>query len=178
MTNTGKSLAKPRDGRGRFTRSIVTVDQDRRAAELRAASLTYAEIGERLGVDESTAFRAVQRALRIGPTEEVVQVRALELRKLEFRERALLGIMEGEHPKVDHGRIVFDQHGKPVRDYSPVIAASNALDRVAKRRADLLGLDAPRKHRVDVITEDVVEAEIRRLEAKLGLGPNDPMAEY
>jgi hypothetical protein len=38
-------------------RSIGTVDQDRRAAELRLASLTYAAIGERPGIDDSTAFR-------------------------------------------------------------------------------------------------------------------------
>jgi hypothetical protein len=168
MTRMGKPSVKARDGRGRFTRSIVTVDQDRRAAELRAASLTYAAIGEQLGVDESTAFRAVQRALRIVPTEEIAQVKALELLKLDRRERALWAVMDREHVKVDHGHVVLGQDGKPVLDDSPVIAASNALDRVAKRRADLLGLDEPPKHRVDVITEDMLDAEIRRLEAELG----------
>ena len=132
----------------------MTVDQDRLAAEFRSASLTYAEIGDRLGVDQSTAFRAVQRALRIVPTEEIAQVKALELRKLDYREQVLFGIMERGHVKVDH---------------SPVIAASNALDRVAKRRADLLGLDAPRKAVVQVVTEDMIDSEIRRLEQKLGL---------
>jgi hypothetical protein len=33
----------------------------------------------------------------------------------------------------------------------------------------LLGLDEPAKHRVDVITEEMVDAEIKRLEQELGL---------
>jgi hypothetical protein len=40
------------------------------------------------------------------------------------------------------------------------------LVRVQERRAKLLGLDEPAKHRIDVITEDVISAEIQRLEAK------------
>ena len=40
---------------------------------------------------------------------------------------------------------------------------------VQERRAKLLGLDEPAKSRIEVITADVIEAEIRRLEGKLGL---------
>jgi hypothetical protein len=47
--------------------------------------------------------------------------------------------------------------------------AYRELRMVQMRRAGLLGLDEPTKHRVDVITEDVIEAEIRRLEEKLRL---------
>jgi hypothetical protein len=53
--------------------------------------------------------------------------------------------------------------GKRVLDDGPGIHVATALLRVEERRAKLLGLDAPAKHRVDVITEDVVDVEIKPL---------------
>jgi hypothetical protein len=70
--------------------------------------------------------------------------------------------------RADYGRVVI-YDGKPLLDDSLVITASNALDRVQKRRAALLGLDEPAKIRVETITEDAVDAEIRRLTEELAL---------
>ena len=39
--------------------------------------------------------------------------------------------------------------------------------RIEERKARLLGLDAPRKTAVGVITEEVVDAEIARLQAEI-----------
>lgn len=53
-----------------------------------------------------------------------------------------------------------------------------SVDRVLKimeRRARILGLDAPTRHRVEVITEDAVDAEIRRLQGELA-GNDAPAA--
>ena len=48
-----------------------------------------------------------------------------------------------------------------------MISASLALLKVSESRRRLLGLDQPMRRTVEVITEDQVDAEIRRLEGKL-----------
>ena len=58
--------------------------------------------------------------------------------------------------------------GEPLVDDTPVIQAGLALLRVMERRAKYLGLDAPTKSRVEVITEDVVDAEMAVLAASGG----------
>ena len=62
---------------------------------------------------------------------------------------------------------VHPETGQPLVDDGPVIQAGLALLRVSESRRKLLGLDAPQRARVEVITEDAVEAEIRRLSEKL-----------
>ena len=171
---TAKSPIKARDGRGRAIRSLETVAQDQRAAELRSMSFTYAQIGEQLGVSTSTAFERVTRGMQAVPTEGVVEARRLELAKLDNIERKLLVVLGQRQPRVDHGRIIWDidDSGQRVRvlDYGPVIQAAAGLLRVQERRAKLLGLDAPSQIRVETVTEDVIDAEIARLEAKFALG--------
>jgi hypothetical protein len=48
-----------------------------------------------------------------------------------------------------------------------------------ERRAKYLGLDAPAQKRVEVITEDVIDREIARLQAELGINgsqqPGSPL---
>ena len=118
----------------------------------------------------STAFERVQRALTAVPTEDVVAAKRLELAKLDNIERRLLVVLSQRQPRVDHGRIIWDidDSGNKVRviDYGPVVQAAAGLLRVQERRARLLGLDEPAKLRVETIPLDVVDAEIRRLEAK------------
>lgn len=57
--------------------------------------------------------------------------------------------------------------GAPVPDPRPVLDALAVLVRIEERKARLLGLDAPRKTTVGVITEEVVDAEIARLQGEL-----------
>ena len=136
-------------------------------------SFTYAQIGEQLGVSTSTAYERVTRGMQAVPSEGVVEARRLELAKLDNIERRLLVVLGQQQPRVDHGRVIFDidDTGKRVRvlDYGPVVQAATALLRVQERRAKLLGLDSPTQIRVETITEDVVDAEIARLEAKFAL---------
>ena len=96
------------------------------------------------------------------PTEGMIELKKAELVKLDRIERHLLGAMTREHIRVDHGRVIM-YDGKRVLADGPGIHAATALLRVQERRAKLLGLDAPAKHRVDVITEDVVDVEIKPL---------------
>jgi hypothetical protein len=50
----------------------------------------------------------------------------------------------------------------------PTLEAVGSLIKLEARRAALLGLDAPRRTAVRVITEDAVDQEIERLQAALG----------
>jgi DNA-binding CsgD family transcriptional regulator len=139
---------KARDGRGRAIRAVETVEQDKRAAELRSASLTLDQIAAELGVSRRTAGRAVLRGLRaIGTdSEDLAAAKVAELLKLDRRERKL-----------------WTEYGK---DLTPeqLATLNGAFDRVAKRRADLLGLDEPTRSRVEVITDDIIAEATRCLD--------------
>lgn len=186
-TANGKSSIKARDGNGRAIRSVETVAQDRECAELRSTSMSLAQIAERMGIDISTVSRAIDRGLRdLATSEEVIEARRLELMKLDRRERLLNVILSAEHVMVDHGRVIRDNKGNVLMDPRPAIAASNALDRVARHRSRLMGLEAPTKIRVETVTESEVDAELRRLAerhdltarlAEVGLEPVLPGAD-
>ena len=91
----------------------------------------------------------------------------LELDRLDDIARGFQRIFATRHyvVSVGAGKVVMDpaKPGVPLVDDSPVIQAGLALLRVMERRAKYLGLDAPTKSRVEVITEDVVDAEMAML---------------
>lgn len=125
--------------------TIATREQDGRCLELRKAGLTYERIAEALGLsDRSIAWKGVNRALQL-----TIQEPADELRKIEGER--LDALLRAMWPQAMQGK-------------------GWAVDRclsVMERRARLLGLDAPLKSRIEVITEDAVDAAIRQLEADL-----------
>jgi len=157
---------KVRDRSGRFTRTIEHAEQDAAAARLRARGMTYEQIATELDYcDRAAARAAVERALVATVTEPAAEVRQMELARLDEMYRAALAVLERRHFAVSHGKIVY--HGvTPLEDDGPVLQAIDRMIRIMERRAKLLGLDAPTK--VEVITLDAIEAEIRRLSAELG----------
>lgn len=119
----------------------------RKVAELRLQHWTETEIAEALGVSQPTISRDLAhirdewREERVRSYDDWV---AEELAKLAVLERTLLpeAILEG----------------------------GQAVDRVLSvmdRRARLLGLDKPQLHEHTIVTEDALDAEIRRLEERL-----------
>jgi hypothetical protein len=139
-----------RDGKGRYDRDPETVKRDARAAELRAKSWTYQQIGDDLGMSRQSAYEAVQRALADTLEEPGAAVRAMELAKLDAMERAVLGVLEREHVTVQHGKVVkildaATGQEKALLDDSPILQAVDRLLRIAERRARLLGLDAEKR---------------------------------
>lgn len=127
--------------------TIDRADKQRRALELRKAGATYSQIAQVLGYTErGGAYKAVMQALRDTVQEPADEVRHLETERLDALLRAMWPqAMEGKGWAVDRCLAVMD------------------------RRARLLGLDAPTRTAITVVTEDVIEAEIRRLEAELGI---------
>lgn len=173
---------RERNANGRFTRTIDHAEQDADAARLRARGMTYEVIATELGYCNRAAARAaVERALVATVTEPAAEVRQMELARLDEMYRAALAVLERQHLTVSHGKVVYtggtqvlDERGnvtyiggEPLFDDAPVLQAIDRMIRIMERRAKLLGLDAPTK--VEVITLDAIEAEIRRLNEELGL---------
>ena len=131
-----------------FIRTEEQAILDTEALKLRSNGLTYQKVADYLGVSKSTAHERVQRALAAIPKEAVEEYRKLETERLDT-------MLERVMEKVTHddGKSGF------------LFAVDRALA-IMDRRAKLLGLDSPTKH--EVITLGAVEAEIQRLEAKLG----------
>jgi DNA-binding CsgD family transcriptional regulator len=128
--------------------AAATADRDGQALRLRATGLSYAAIGRQLGVNESTAHRAVERALRRTPREPAADVVALEADRLDqLYSRAVAVLAQAPD------------------DMTRLHAIDRAL-RVMERRAKLLGLDAPVK--VDHRIMDSVDAKLEALAAELG----------
>lgn len=101
------------------------LERQRQALELRRMAFGYAEIGERLSISTTQAFRLVKEAMSEAKAQvqaDAGDMKAEELSRLD-------GMLRGLWPDARKG-----QHG--------------AVDRVLKimeRRAKLLGLDAPVK---------------------------------
>ena len=149
-------------------RAIETRERDARAVELRRRHLNYQQIATEMGyADKSGAYLAVQRGLADQCGEASAEVRQLELERLDDIARGFQRIFATRHyvVSVGAGKVVMDPRkpGEPLVDDAPVIQAGLALLRVMERRAKYLGLDAPTKSRVEVITEDVIDAEVAML---------------
>jgi len=139
------------------------VERQARAIRLRTAGVQYADIASTLGCSVGTAHKAVQDGLRQvlvdhGAEDEA----AAQLLRLDDALRALWPSVVGNADVVD-----IDTRVKAI----------DRLIRIERRRADLLGLDAPKslnvRADVRVVSIDAIQAEIARLEAELGT--NDPI---
>lgn len=135
----------------------LTSDRRNKALQMRIAKIDYQTIADRLGyADRAAACKDISRAFRRNRKEED---RTLEL----YKEQELAGLDRAQAaiwPKVLNG----------------VVSAVDAYNRIVQTRARILGMFAPVQHQV--LTIDLVEAEIARLEAELGhnrriLGPGE-----
>lgn len=110
---------------------------------MRSLSKTYREIGEFFGVNPSSAYQMVQRAIEDIPREATSDLVALELAKIDYLEQRAVAIMEKHHVFVSQGgKVVYDGDVK-LEDDGPALQAINTLAKLGERRAKLLGLNAP-----------------------------------
>jgi hypothetical protein len=133
------------------------------ALQLRRNGATYPQIAERLGLSTSGAHEAVKRALDRTLTEAAPDVRKLELERLDSLLVTALTVLARPHPLVQGGRVVLDQQGQPLRDDGPTLAALDRVLKIQERRARLLGLDAPTKLDMKVMTIDQLDDRIAEL---------------
>jgi hypothetical protein len=137
--------------------------------------MSYRAIAAAQHCSGTVAFERVQRALNSIPAEAAERLKAIELHKLDTLERAAWKVLETYHYVIvtggpEAGKIVYDptERGKPLLDDAPVLAAIDRVLKVSEARRKLTGIDAPTRSRVEVITTDMVDAELLRLEAEIG----------
>lgn len=155
-----------RNPQGQLERDLEQATLDTQAAELRSERLSYPQIAERMGCSLSTAHGRVKRAIAAVPYEAVHELRRIELESLDELEQRCRTVLLTRHVKVDHGKVI-EHNGVEMLDDAPVLAAVAQILRIKDMRAKLTGEYAPTKATITVITEDIVDAEIQRLEAEL-----------
>lgn len=161
---------RPRNSQGRFVVRGETGDRDAAACRLRVQGLSYDQIAEALGFsDRSGARRAVQRALAATVREDAQELIALEAARLDDLTWHLQRVINTRHYAVTFGgKLAADpETGELLADDGPVVAAARELRQVSESRRKLLGLDAPARHRVEVIDDELVDRVIAHLEAQV-----------
>ena len=159
---------KARGGDGKFIKSHDTAQRDADACRLRTRGISYDQIADQLAfASRGHAHDAVQRALIATQQEPADELRRLESERLDDLTRHLQRVLAMRHLHVSaSGKVATDPAtGEPLRDWAPVIAACAQLRQISESRRKLHGLDTQAQARVEVITEDMITAEIRRLEA-------------
>ena len=134
----------------RSSQRAAGAEQRARVVALRRRRYSFEEIGRELGFSKQRAHQLYVKALAEIPAAQVEEHRAEELMLIDDAIADLL--------------LIARDHDRP----RSVVEAWNAIRGWADRKARLLGLDAPTRSRVEVITEDMIDAEIARLEVQLG----------
>jgi hypothetical protein len=126
---------------------ITTAERRSKVIELRRRRMSFAEIGEQLGVTTQRAHAIYREALAAIPAQHVEEHRAEELTLIDDAIADLL--------------VIAQDHTRPRN----AIEAWKSIRGWAERKAKLLGLDAPAKF--EVLTMDAIDEEIKKLQAEL-----------
>lgn len=148
-------------------RTLEDAQHDAEAVGLRNSGFTYRQIAAAQGINTATAHRRVKRALAAVPSEAVHEMRRIEGERLDDLWKIAWREATRDHLFVQSGKIVRDENGEPLIDHAAKLQAVRTCVALSERRARLEGLDAPVRIRHEVITEDVLDAEIARLAAEL-----------
>jgi cytosine/adenosine deaminase-related metal-dependent hydrolase len=157
---------------------ILIAQRRTRVLAMRTEQVPYSEIAAREDITESTArddYARARKQAAVDLAATVTEHRAAELLKIDALEREAWRVLKARHITVQHGKIVRDENDQPIEDDAPVLQAIDRLERLMKRRAAMLGLDAPVK--VEVSAE--VDEQITALAAALagGVGELEPAGE-
>jgi len=138
-----------------------------RVVELKAEGLTFEQIAAQVGYSgESGARQAYKRHLARNRTHDLEVFRDGEDWKLDRVERELFAVLLADHFAQSYGRvIVHPKTGEPLHDAAPKIAAANAIVRLSERRSRMRGGDAPMRQVTEEVTEDMLQAEMARINA-------------
>lgn len=141
------------------TDPLDTAQRRGKVVELRRQRKTWDVIGQELGVSKQRAHRIYQEALAEYPTSQLAEHRHEELELIDQAIQQLHAIIYATEPD--------EATGKAVSARTRVEAIS-ALRAWSQHRATLLGLNAPTRSQVDVVTHDSLAQEMERLAAELG----------
>lgn len=152
-----------RNRKGQMERDAEQARLDAEACELRAQRLTIRQIAAIQNCSVSVAHDRIKRAIAAIPYEAVAELRRIELESLDELEQRCREVMLATHLKVDHGKLILIDD-VPMIDDAPILHAAAQILRIKDMRAKFTGTYAPTKSSITVVTEEDVDAEIRRLE--------------
>jgi hypothetical protein len=178
-----------RGGDGRFRRTPANAARDMRAAELHGQGWTHERIAAELGyASRGKVSDAIARAYALIVTPGARQAKRTDLERLDRLIEKNWEALERQHVAVSNGRVVrrytgverhadgiekLDADGKTipvfedVLDDGPIAAHSMVILQILRQRDRMYGYAEPARSRVEVVTADMVEANIARLEAEL-----------
>lgn len=176
----------PRNGDGKFTRSLKTAERDHSALALKVRGWSLQRIASELGyASKGAVSTAIRRAFRDLPMAGVEDEKRLDLERIDRLLEAAWEVLEREHVAYSNGQVIrrrtgevecdeaglerLDDKGRTiplyeeVLDDGPLLASVDRIRSLLERRAKIIGYDAPARSRIEVITEDVVDAELKSL---------------
>jgi len=162
--------------RGGLSTAEAVRRRDLEAARLAALRFSYDQIATQLGYDDrSGAWRAVRRGQELIAREPHDNMVLLDLHELDEMARQAWAVLQRTHYVVDKGAVVVWE-GRPLNDDGPILAAIAKLLDIQRRRADLVGLDAPKRLRVADALPDL-DAAVQELAAELRALPGGSVSD-
>lgn len=138
------------------------------AIELKNKGYTWKQVAEEVPYldAEGNPSRAhacvdVKRALemyRRDLTDGIEDMLNMADMRLDGMRRVVHGVLSRPHYLAQHGKIVYDGEGNPVRDDAPILAAIDRLLRIEERWARLHGMDSPKELKIALERRSDMEA--------------------
>jgi hypothetical protein len=165
-------------------RTAETMEKDAQAYDLFRRGLSYRQIAAQVGwKSPKSAFEAVRRAARDNVLDplEAAEARQAFLDRFQDYRRAAQRVLSARHYMTNQtGRLTIGPDGQPLLDHDPVLRALDRLYKVDDMELRLRDLYPAAKSRVEVITEDTVDAEMAMLARQVAendareVSPADP----
>lgn len=163
-------------------RTLAEKERDATAVEFYRRGLTYRQIAAKMGWrSPASVGNAITRALADDHRAANEEVRQILLDRLQDYRASAWKVLSAIHYVTSTGGkvVLHPETDEPLLDDAPVLSALDRLLRIDDREAQLRDLYPAAKSRIEVITEDVVDAEIAALTAEmegrdartLGTGP-------
>lgn len=174
----GRKPGQKRKSAKQHAKDLLTEARRAEVVELRRKGYTFREIGRRLGINESNAYRAFAMVMdRTIATADATadQLRHLELERIDSALVIVLDVLEGQIIPSKDGEADDDDESKAANIMALLQAATGcaelklkAVDRLVKlteQRAKLQGLYAPTEAKVEEtrVTAEATPEEAARL---------------
>ncbi len=147
--------------------SVDALERDARAADLYRRGLTYRQIAAEVGFrSPQSVGDAIRRHARASASASLGGPDAIQMmldRLQDYRRLAWRVATSRSYVTTQAGKVAAGPDGAPLIDNDPVLRALDRLLKFDQEESRLRDLYAPAKSRVEVITEDVFDAEIADL---------------
>ena len=160
-------------------RTAEAMEKDARAYDLFRRGLSYRQIAAEMDwKSPNAAFEAVRRAAKENATDplEAQAARQVFLDRFQDYRRAAQRVLSTRHyvASAQSGKLTYGPDGNPLLDDDPVLRALDRLLKVDDMELRLRDLYPAARSRVEVITEDVIDAELAEVARQIAL--NDARA--